>query len=45
MEQKNDLMAINIAQTRATVDYRDRDKSALDIKLTEMKMKRVSLGE
>ena len=43
MSQKTDLMAINIAQTRTNVDYRGKDKSALDIKLAEMKMQRATL--
>jgi hypothetical protein len=43
MSQKTDLMAINIAMTRTTVDYRGKDKSALDIKLAEMKMQRATL--
>lgn len=44
MTQKNDLMSINIVNTQFNVKNRNADKSALSIKLNEMKGLREKMG-
>jgi len=44
MTQKNDLMSINIVNTQFNVKNRNADKSALAIKLNQMKGQRANLN-